>query len=64
MKEHRKLYVAALPALLSVLAGAQAATHTQRALLIGINTYQPEGTQAQHPPAASMADASWEALKT
>jgi hypothetical protein len=49
MKEHRKLYVAALPALLSVLAGAQAATHTQRALLIGINTYQPEGTQAQHP---------------
>lgn len=28
----------------------QVAAQTQRALLIGINIYQPEGTQAQHPP--------------
>jgi hypothetical protein len=49
MKAHRKLYVAALSALLGVLAVTQAAAQTQRALIIGINTYQPEGTQAQHP---------------
>jgi hypothetical protein len=40
---------AALFALLCALYGTQAAALTQRALLIGINTYQPEGTQAQHP---------------
>ena len=39
-------YVAALFALLFALNGAQA--QTQRALLIGINTYQPQGTEAQH----------------
>jgi hypothetical protein len=44
-----KVYVAFLSALLCVLSGARAAAQTQRALLIGINTYQPEGTQAQHP---------------
>jgi hypothetical protein len=32
-----------------VFAGTQAAAQTKRALLIGINTYQPEGTNAQHP---------------
>ena len=41
-----KRHVAALAALLSVLSGTQGAAQTQRALLIGINTYQPEGTQA------------------
>jgi hypothetical protein len=41
-----KWYVAALSALLCTLNGAQA--QTQRALLIGINTYQPQGTEAQH----------------
>ena len=38
----------ALLILLSVLCGRQASPQTQRALLIGINTYQPAGTQAQH----------------
>jgi hypothetical protein len=44
-----KRNVAALFASLCVLTGTQTAAQTQRALLIGINTYQPEGTQAQHP---------------
>jgi hypothetical protein len=44
-----KAYGAALVALLSVLCGRQAASQTRRALLIGIDTYQPAGTQAQHP---------------
>jgi hypothetical protein len=44
-----KVHVAALSALLGVLSGSQALPQTQRALLIGINSYQPEGTQAQHP---------------
>ncbi|MGA3264281.1 MAG: caspase family protein [Terracidiphilus sp.] len=44
-----KRYVAALAALLCVLSGTRTPAQTQRALLIGINTYQPEGTQAQHP---------------
>jgi len=41
-------YVAALFALFCALSGAQASAQTQRALLIGINTYQPQGTEAQH----------------
>lgn len=32
-----------------VLSGLQAVGQTRRALLIGINTYQPVGTTAQHP---------------
>lgn len=39
----------ALLAALFVLCGARAPAQTRRALLIGINTYQPAGTQAQHP---------------
>jgi hypothetical protein len=46
---HMKVQVAALSACLFLLSGAQASPQTQRALLIGINTYQPEGTHAQHP---------------
>jgi hypothetical protein len=42
-------YCAALSFFLCVLCGTQAAAQTRRALLIGINTYQPAGTQAQHP---------------
>jgi hypothetical protein len=45
-----KTYVAALTALLlCVFPDVAAHAQTQRALLIGINTYQPEGTVAQHP---------------
>jgi hypothetical protein len=44
-----KVQVAALTACLCLFSGARASPQTQRALLIGINTYQPEGTQAQHP---------------
>ena len=44
-----KMYVAALSSLVFALTGAMAASQTQRALLIGINTYQPEGTTAEHP---------------
>ena len=40
---------AVFSALICVLAGSLAAAQTERALLIGINTYQPEGTTAQHP---------------
>jgi hypothetical protein len=36
-------------ALFCVLAGSLAVAQTQRALLIGINTYQPAGTTAEHP---------------
>jgi hypothetical protein len=46
---HMKVQVAALTACLCLFSGARASPQTQRALLIGINTYQPEGTQAQHP---------------
>ncbi len=35
---------------LSLACGAQAAAQTTRALLLGINTYQPPGTTAEHPP--------------
>ena len=44
-----RAYLAALFVLLSVLAGTGAVAQTNRALLIGINTYQPAGTQAAHP---------------
>jgi len=43
-----KACVAALSALLCVFAQSRCASQTQRALLIGINTYQPAGTQAEH----------------
>jgi hypothetical protein len=35
--------------LVCALAGTMASAETQRALLIGINTYQPAGTTAEHP---------------
>ena len=41
--------VARFTALAFMLAGSLAVAQTQRALLIGINTYQPEGTTAEHP---------------
>ncbi len=44
-----KAYLAVFSALVCVLAGPLAAAQTQRALLIGINTYQPAGTTADHP---------------
>jgi hypothetical protein len=48
-----KAYVAGFSALAFVLAGSfagsSAVAQTQRALLIGINTYQPAGTTADHP---------------
>jgi hypothetical protein len=44
-----KKYVTALSSLVFALTVTMAAAQTQRALLIGINTYQPEGTTAQHP---------------
>ncbi|MGD0859053.1 MAG: caspase family protein [Terracidiphilus sp.] len=44
-----KVCLAALFVLLSVLSGTETAAQTRRALLIGIDTYQPAGTQAQHP---------------
>lgn len=44
-----KAVVAIFSALTCVLAGPLAIAQTQRALLIGINTYQPEGTTAEHP---------------
>jgi len=36
-------------ALIGLLLGPRATAQTQRALLIGINTYQPAGTHAEHP---------------
>ena len=44
-----KMYVTALSSLVFVLTGTLAVSQTRRALLIGINTYQPAGTAAQHP---------------
>src|SRR5215469_2108497 len=44
-----KMYVASLSLLGCVLSATTAFPQTRRALLIGINTYQPEGTTAQHP---------------
>lgn len=42
-------YCTALSCSLCVLCGLQVTAQTRRALIIGINTYQPAGTQAQHP---------------
>jgi hypothetical protein len=44
-----KPYLVFFAALMVLLAGPLAAAQTQRALLIGINTYQPQGTTAEHP---------------
>jgi len=44
-----KVCFVALSALIGALAVPLAAAPTQRALLIGINTYQPAGTTAEHP---------------
>lgn len=44
-----KLCFGALSISLSVLCETLAPAQTQRALLIGIDTYQPAGTQAEHP---------------
>lgn len=44
-----KPYVAITSALICVLAASMAAAQTERALLIGINLYQPPGTTADHP---------------
>lgn len=44
-----KMYVASLSLLVCVLSATTTFAQTRRALLIGINTYQPEGTTAQHP---------------
>ena len=45
-----KAFCVALSCSLCILCGVQATAQARRALLIGINTYQPAGTQAQHPP--------------
>jgi len=44
-----KAYIAAISALACIVAGSLAAAQTERALLIGINTYQPAGTTPDHP---------------
>jgi hypothetical protein len=44
-----KACVAALLATLCLACGTSGPAQTRRALLIGINTYQPAGTQAEHP---------------
>ncbi len=44
-----RAYFVGLCVLVCALAGAMANAETQRALLIGINTYQPSGTTAVHP---------------
>jgi hypothetical protein len=44
-----KVYFVGSCALMCMLVAMPAAAETQRALLIGINTYQPAGTTAQHP---------------
>jgi hypothetical protein len=48
-----KANLAALCVFLCTLSGTQIAAQTKHALLIGINTYQPEGTNAQHPAGCS-----------
>ncbi len=44
-----KPYVVITSALVCVLAASVASAQTERALLIGINLYQPPGTTADHP---------------
>ncbi len=46
---HLRAHFAGFAALALVLTGSLAFAQTQRALLIGINTYQPAGTTAEHP---------------
>jgi hypothetical protein len=47
-----KRNLAALSLFLCILSGTQVAARTRRALLIGINTYWPKGSDAQHPAKA------------
>ena len=54
-----KAHLVALLVLPGVLAGALNAAPTQRALLIGINTYQPRARWPSIPPIALMAAAGW-----
>jgi hypothetical protein len=49
MKTNAVFLSALLFCLAAWISGPLAAAQTQRALLIGINTYQPEGTTAEHP---------------
>ena len=42
-------YFRAISILLCIVSGMQATGQSRRALLIGINTYQPAGTTAEHP---------------
>ena len=42
-------YFGAVLLVLCVSCSLQVAGQTKRALLIGINTYQPAGTRAEHP---------------
>ena len=44
-----KAYFVGSCVLICALAGSAASAETERALLIGINTYQPAGTTAEHP---------------
>jgi len=44
-----KAKITAFSALACIFAGSLAAAQTERALLIGINTYQPAGTTPDHP---------------
>jgi hypothetical protein len=46
---HVRRSITALSFVFVILIGNQASAQTKRALVIGINTYQPEGTNAQHP---------------
>ncbi len=48
-----KACFAAFLAALCILCGTRAPAQTRRALLIGIDMYQPPGTQAEHPPGCS-----------
>jgi len=49
MKPYFVWFSALCCALTAMAAGPLAAAQTERALLIGINTYQPPGTAAEHP---------------
>lgn len=47
--KHIKSDLVAIVLLFCLFSGLQARAQTKRALLVGINTYQPAGTQAEHP---------------
>jgi hypothetical protein len=49
MKTYVVLFSALISLSIAAAYGRPAAAQTQRALLIGINTYQPQGTTAAHP---------------